>query len=120
MTGNANQWHEKIEEHKKLRTEMIEAEMNIQEAMVSYLKTVGETEDFSLRYESFGEVRLHCNGDLFDLHQIGDFCDVFGLELLINNRTIAEDHMTDSTIIKTGYLFTTTDNREKGGINNGL
>jgi len=32
----------------------------------------------------------------------------------------AEDHMTDSTIIKTGYLFTTTDNREKGGINNGL
>ena len=113
MTGNANQWHEKIEEHKKLRTEMLEAEMNIQEAMVSYLKTVGETEDFSLRYESFGEVRLHCNGDLFDLHQIGDFCDVFNLDILITNRVVVEDHMRDVTEVKTNYLFTTLSKEDK-------
>lgn len=113
MTGNANQWHEKIEEHKKLRTEMIEAEMNIQEAMVSYLKTVGETEDFSLRYESFGEVRLHCNGDLFDLHQIGDFCDVFNLDILITNRVVVEDHMRGVTEVKTNYLFTTLSKEDK-------
>lgn len=107
MTGNATQWHDIIEQHKKLRTEMLETEMSIQEAMISYLKTVGETEDFSLRYESFGEVQLHCNGDLFNLHQIGDFCEVFNLDILITNRVVVEDYMRDTTEIKTNYLFTT-------------
>lgn len=116
----ADYWKNRIREHQKQRTATIEIQQDIQEAMINYLKTVGKTEEFTLAYHEFGEVELHCNGDLFDLEQIGGFCDVFGLQIIINNRLVSEDHMTDSTIIKTGYLFTTTDNREKGGINNGL
>ena len=113
MTGNANQWHDIIKEQHELRRKTLDAEMSIQEAMINYLKTVGETEDFSLRYESFGEVKLHCNGDLFDLHQIGDFCDVFNLDILITNRVVVEDHMRDVTEVKTNYLFTTLFKEDK-------
>lgn len=112
-TDKADIWHNIIKEQHELRRKCIESEIHIQEAMTSYLKTVGETEDFSLRYESFGEVRLHCNGDLFDLHQIGDFCDVFNLDILITNRVIVEDHMRDTTEIKTNYLFTTKSKEDK-------
>ena len=113
---DADYWKNRIKEHQKQRTETISMQMDIQDAMINYIKSVAESEEFSLTYREFGEVILHCDGDLLDLEQIGGFCDVFGLKLLINNRTIAEDHMVDSTTIKTGYLFTTTDNKEKGGI----
>ena len=49
-------------------------------------------------------VELNCKGDLFDLEQIGDFCDVFGLALLINNRVIVEDYLQDNTKIIINYL----------------
>ena len=115
MTENtkADAWHDIIKERHELRRKTLDAEMNIQEAMISYLKTVGETEDFSLRYESFGEVKLSCKGDLFDLHQIGDFCDVFNLQILITNRVVIEDYMRDTTEVRTNYLFTTKSKEDR-------
>lgn len=117
---DADYWKNRVKEHQEQRTETISMQMDIQDAMINYIKSVAESEEFTLTYHEYGEVTLQCDGDLLDLEQIGRFCDVFGLELLINNRTITEDYMADSTMIKTGYLFTTTDNREEGGINNGL
>lgn len=117
---DADYWKNRVKEHQEQRTETISMQIDIQDAMINYIKSVAESEEFTLTYHEYGEVTLHCYGDLLDLEQIGGFCDVFGLELLINNRTIVEDYMADSTMIKTGYLFTTTDNREEGGINNGL
>ena len=107
MTFKADVWQKTIKEHQESRKETLDLQLNIQDAMINYLKTVGETEDFTLRYHEFGEIELHCNGDLFDLEQIGGFCDVFGLKILINNRTIIEDYLTDTTSVKTSYLFTT-------------
>ena len=107
MTTDAKTWHKAIEEQQKARTELIEKEVHIREAMINYLQTVGETEDFSLTYESFGAVKLSCNGDLFDLEQIGGFCDVFNLKLIINNRLVVEDYLRDTTTIKTNYIFET-------------
>lgn len=100
-------WHEKIMEHKKHRTKMLELNLEIQEAMTEYLKTVGETEDFSIRFEDFGAVELSCNGDLFNLEQIGGFCEVFNLDITINNRSVIENHLADSTSVRTEYLFST-------------
>lgn len=107
MTTDAKQWHKLIQEQQEARTELIEKETHIREAMINYLQTVGETEDFNLTYESFGGVKLACRGDLFDLEQIGGFCDVFNLKLIINNRLVVEDYLRDMTTIKTNYLFTT-------------
>lgn len=105
----ADYWKNRIIEHQKQRTATIEIAQDIQEAMINYLKSVGKSEEFTLAYHEFGEVELHCNGDLFDLEQIGGFCDVFGLQIMISNRLVAEDYMTDSTNINTNYLFTTSD-----------
>lgn len=107
MTFKADVWQKTIKEHQESRKETLDLQLNIQDAMINYLKTVGETEDFTLTYHEFGEIELHCNGDLFNLEQIGGFCDVFGLKILINNRTIIEDYLTDTTSVKTSYLFTT-------------
>ena len=107
MTFKADVWQKTIKEHQESRKETLDLQLNIQDAMVNYLKTVGESEDFTLNYHEFGEIELHCNGDLFDLEQIGDFCNVFGLEILINNRAIIEDYLSNTTSVKTGYLFTT-------------
>ena len=113
MTNNAKQWHNLIREQQEARTELIEKEVHIRDAMINYLQTVGETEDFSLTYESFGGVKLACQGDLFDLEQIGGFCDVFNLELCINNRLVVEDYLRDITAIKTNYFFTTKGFKEE-------
>ena len=109
MVAKADVWQKKIDSHQEYRKETISLQQDIQEAMISYLKTVGETEDFSLNYHEFGEIELHCEGDLFDLEQISGFCDVFGVHLLLNNRLVVEDYMTAKTTVKTGYLFTITD-----------
>lgn len=105
MTGKADQWHDILQRHQDVRTEQEELRMKIQEAMTNYLQTVGETEDFTLIYNETAMVELNCKGDLFDLEQIGDFCDVFGLSLLINNRVVVEDYLQDNTEIITNYLF---------------
>lgn len=107
--NDADYWKNRIKEHQKQRTATIEIQQDIQKAMINYLKTVGETDEFILTYHEFGEVELRCNGDLFNLEQIGGFCEVFGLQIMINNRLVAEDHLADSTKITTAYLFTTTD-----------
>lgn len=107
MTGNATQWHDIIKEQHELRRKTLDAEMHIQEAMVNTLKSIGETDDFTLRYEPFGAVKLHCNGDLFDLEQIGAFCDIFNLDICITNRIVVENYMDNTTEIKTNYLFQT-------------
>ena len=70
-------------------------------------KNISENNDFTIRFEDSGIVHLDCEGDLFDLVEIGDFCDTFSLKLIINNRTIVENHMEDNTRIRTRYLFTT-------------
>lgn len=107
LTGNAKQWHEKLHEQKNKRTELLSLESDIRDAMINYLKSVGETEEFSLIFESFGAVKLACNGDLFDLEQIGGFCDVFNLEIVLTNRLVVENFIANTTEIKTNYLFQT-------------
>ena len=111
--SDAKVYHKLIQDQQDTRTSLIEKEVHIREAMISYLKEVGETEDFTLIWESFGAVKLTCHGDIFDLEQIGDFCEVFNLELCINNRLVVEDHLRDMTTIKTNYLFQIKHETEK-------
>ena len=113
MTNDAKLWHKIIKRHETYRKKMIELNLKIEEAMKEYLKTVGETDDFTIRFEDSGVIQLDCNGDLFNLEQIGGFCDVFNLTLIINNRTIVENHLEDNTQIRTKYLFTTHNVKEK-------
>ena len=103
--NDAKFWHRIIEQHRKVRIQMIEINLKITDAMKKYLQTVGETSDFHIEFEDQGTVTLTCNGDLFNLEQIGDFCDVFNLSLIINNRVIVENHLQDTTEIRTKYLF---------------
>lgn len=107
IIGSSNAWHKVISRHHEYRKVMIELSMYISEGMESYLKAHGKTDDFTLRFEDHGTVELHCNGDLFNLEQIGDFCDKFNLELIINNRTVVENHLEDRTDVRTRYLFST-------------
>lgn len=107
MTGNAKTWHKIIKRHQNHRTRMIELNLKITEAMTEYLKAISESEQFNIRFEDEGIVKLSCDGDLFNLEDIGGFCEVFNLELLINNRTMIENHMEDETVIRTKYLFST-------------
>lgn len=107
MTGNAKTWHKIIKRHQNYRTRMIELNLKITEAMTSYLEAISESEQFNIRFEDEGIVKLNCEGDLFNLEDIGGFCEVFNLELLINNRTMVENHMEDETVIRTKYLFST-------------
>ena len=103
--NNANCWHEKIKKHIGIQRGLSESNSDISEAMVNYLKIVGNTDDFYLEFEDRGAVTLRCNGDLFDLEQIGDFCEVFNLELLINSRLVVEDYLQDTTKVTNRYLF---------------
>ena len=100
-------WHKIIQKQQEARTELIEIQQHVESAMVEYLKEVGETEDFILTYHSTGYVELKCKGDLFDLEQIGGFCDVFDLISIINNRLVVENYLENSTTVKTNYLFQT-------------
>ena len=107
MTSDAKQWHSIIQKQHDTRIELIEIEEHIKNAMINYLKEIGGGDKFSLTYESFGGVTLQCQGDLFDLEEIGGFCDVFDLQLIINNRLVVEDYIQNTTTIKTNYLFHT-------------
>ena len=100
-------WQNTIKNHKKTRNQMIELNFKITDAMKSYLRTVGETENFTIRFEDLGEVRLRCNGDLFDLEQLGCFCEVFKLKLILAKRCVIENYSKDTTDIVTEYLFFT-------------
>ena len=100
-------WQRLIKRHQDARAKMIELNIKIEEGMENYLKSISESDDFTIRFEDSGAVYLNCKGDLFNLEQIFDFCDVFGLTLMINNRTIVENHLDDNTSIRTEYLFTT-------------
>ncbi|WP_296882159.1 hypothetical protein [uncultured Methanobrevibacter sp.] len=113
MTTTHKTWHKIIKRHNDCRAKMIELNLKIEEGMKEYLKTVGETEDFIIRFEETGTIKLNCNGDLFNLEQIFDFCDVFNLSLIINNRVIVENHLKNTTEIRTNYLFTTGKLEEK-------
>lgn len=107
MTNDAKQWHKIIQKQHDTRTELIEIEEHIRNAMINYLKEIGGGDKFSLTFESYGTVTLNCEGDLFDLEEIGGFCEVFNLDILINNRVVVENYMQDTTTIKTSYLFQT-------------
>jgi len=107
QTTTPDVWHRIIKRHYDARVKMIELSLKIEEGMREYLEDVGESNDFTLRFEDTGIAHLDCEGDLFDLEQIGDFCDVFNLKLIINNRTVVENHMQDETRVRTKYLFTT-------------
>lgn len=107
MTGDAKQWHKIIQKQHHARTELIEIETHIRDAMINYLKAIGGGDRFGLTFESHGTVTLNCEGDLFDLEEIGGFCDVFDLKLCINNRLVVEDYLADTTTVKTAYLFQT-------------
>jgi len=111
--AHADVWQHIIEDHHNHRKKMIELNLDITEAMTNYLSTVGETKDFTIRFEDDGRITLTCQGDLFDLEQIGDFCDVFNLKLIINNRVVVENHLDDSTEVRTKYLFFTQRLHEK-------
>ena len=107
VVDSDNPWHEIMEKHHESRRTTLELNRYIFNGMVDYLKCLDETDDFTLRFEDNGTVELHCNGDLFDLVQIGNFCDKFNLELIINNRTVVENHLEDRTDVRTRYLFST-------------
>ena len=98
-------WQDIIKDHLTKRKEEIDLRANIQEAMVSYLQSVSESEDFELKYSPDAVVELNCKGDLFDLEQIGGFCDVFGLDLIVNSRVVLENYQQDYTETGTNYLF---------------
>ena len=100
-------WQRLIKRHQDARGKMIELNLKIEEGMRKHLEKVSESNDFTIRFEDSGIVHLDCEGDLFDLVEIGDFCDTFSLKLIINNRTIVENHMQDETKVRTKYLFTT-------------
>lgn len=100
-------WQRLIKRHQDARGKMIELNLKIEEGMRKHLEKLSESNDFTIRFEDSGLVNLDCEGDLFDLEQIGDFCDTFSLKLIINNRTIVENHLEDNTRIRTRYLFTT-------------
>lgn len=112
-TTNADVWHRIIKRHHDARIKMIDLNLKIEEAMREYLENICESDDFTIRFEDTGTVQLDCEGDLFDLVQIGDFCDLFKLKLIINNRTVVENHMRDETAIRTKYLFLTNLVQEK-------
>ena len=103
--ANADIWKDIIKDHLSKRKDEIELRAHIQDAMINYLQTVGETEEFELTYNQNAVVELNCKGDLFDLEQIGGFCDVFGLELLVNSRAVVENFQQDYTETGTNYLF---------------
>ena len=103
--ANADIWKDIIKDHLSKRKDEIELRAHIQDAMINYLQTVGETEEFELTYNQNAVVELNCKGDLFDLEQIGGFCDAFGLELLVNSRAVVENFQQDYTETGTNYLF---------------
>lgn len=103
--ANVDIWKDIIKDHLSKRKDEIELRAHIQDAMINYLQTVGETEEFELTYNQNAVVELNCKGDLFDLEQIGGFCDVFGLELLVNSRAVVENFQQDYTETGTNYLF---------------
>ena len=103
--AKADIWQEIIKDHLNKRKEEIELRTHIREAMVSYLQTVSESEDFELKYSPDAVVELNCKGDLFDLEQIGGFCEVFGLDIIVNSRVVIENFQQDYTETGTNYLF---------------
>lgn len=103
--AKADIWQEIIKDHLNKRKEEIELRTHIREAMVSYLQTVSESEDFELKYSPDAVVELNCKGDLFDLEQIGGFCEVFGLDIIVNSRVVVENYQQDYTETGTNYLF---------------
>jgi len=115
MIGTAKDWQKVIQTHKKLRTGTIEMEQNIQKHMTEYLQELTDNHDFTLTYEPIGAVKLNCNGDIFDLVQIGDFCDYFNLEPCISNRVVVENYLEDTTETRTNYLFVTKTEPENEG-----
>ena len=104
-TAKADVWQDIIKDHLHKRKEEIELRAHIRDAMINYLQTVGETEDFELTYSQNAVVELNCKGDIFDLEQIGGFCDVFGLETVVNSRVVVENYQQDYTETGTNYLF---------------
>lgn len=103
--AEAKIWHEIIKDHLTKRKEEIELRTHIRNAMITYLQTVSESEDFELKYSPDAVVELNCKGDLFDLEQIGGFCDVFGLDIIVNSRVVIENFQQDYTETGTNYLF---------------
>ena len=102
---HADIWQEIIHDHLTKRKDEIRLRTAIREAMISYLQSVSETKDFELTYSQDAVVELHCNGDLFNLEQIGGFCEVFGLNIIVTNRVVVENYQDDYTETGTNYLF---------------
>ena len=59
MTTTAKTWHKIIKRHKDHRSKMMELNLKIEDGMKEYLKSIGETEDFTIpisggKHESTG------------------------------------------------------------------
>ena len=105
--ANKDYWVQRMKTYRQLRMDLIETRMDITDAMENYLETVGESNDFSIRLDELENVILTTRGDLFDLEQIGDFCDVFSLDIMIVKRNVIENYMLDETIVRVNYWFQT-------------
>ena len=96
---------EKLKEYLDKREKYITCGLTIEKEMIQHLKQY-TNEKFTLTYDNpVQSVTLDCEGDLFNLEQIGEFCDKYHLDLIINNRLVTENHLEDTTTIKTKYLF---------------
>lgn len=104
-TNDADVWHSIIKDQLIKTGDSLKLVMKIQDAMKSYLKTVSETEEFNVEYNAIGTVTLTCKEDLFDLVQIGDFCDVFNLDIIVASRLIVENYIKDTTEVKNTYYL---------------
>ena len=98
-------WVQRMKTYHELRMDLIETRMDIAEAMKNYLKTVADSKDFIITIDEFEDVDLCTNGDLFDLEQIGDFCDVFSLDIMIVKRSVIENYLLDKTTVRVNYYF---------------
>ena len=104
--SDADFWKNLIKEHENHVNTNETVRLKIESAMTNYLNSVGETEDSIVTYTSKSHiVELDYYGDLFNLEQIGEFCDVFGLDILINNRTVIENYEDNSTTVENNFLF---------------
>lgn len=107
MLGDEINWHDIIDKHRKSRQRMIELNLMITQGITDYLKTIIGSDKFTIRFEDNGTIDMGCEGDLISLEEIEDFCKVFNLTLIINNRTVVENHLEDRTDVRTRYLFST-------------
>ena len=101
----ADVWYDIIKDQLNKTSDSLKLVMKIQEAMKNYLKTISESEDFEIEYNAIGTATLTCKEDLFDLEQIGGFCDIFNLDIIVTSRLVVENFIKDTTEVKNSYYL---------------